>query len=145
MANVQNLIKPTRDRTAEQRRESASKAGKASAAKKRERKTMQEFAKEVLSLPLRSDELDSVASLSDFQRVIDMDGQRVKMPANLTVAHAALLVQAKKAMGGDARALQFLRDTAGEQPVERVEVSGDVAAAAADIGAMVARLKEGDG
>ena len=92
-----------------------------------------------------ADLLCAAAGLSDFQRVIDVDGQRVKMPANLTVAHAALLVQAKKAMGGDARALQFLRDTAGEQPVERVEVSGDVAAAAADIGAMVERLKKGDG
>ena len=49
--NDQNLIKPKRDQTAEQRKAAASKAGKAAAKKRREKKQMQEIAKIVLHMP----------------------------------------------------------------------------------------------
>lgn len=135
MANEQNLIKPTRDRTAKQRRESASKAGKASAAKKRERKAMQELARIVLDMPVEKGDLDEIEGIV-FDEFPDK---------NLTIGELSVLAVAKKAKRGDIAALTFLRDTAGERPVEQVEVSGDVQSAAAEIGAMIAALKKDDG
>lgn len=136
MANEQNLIKPTRDRTAKQRRESASKAGKASAAKKRERKAMQELARIVLDMPAEKGDVDEIEGMV-FDEFPDK---------NLTIGELSVLAVAKKAKRGDIAALTFLRDTAGEKPVEQVEVSGDIQSAAAEIGAMIAALGEkGDG
>lgn len=54
MANIQNLIK-NEDLTLEQRRKNASKAGKASAKKRRERKAMQEQMEILLSLPIKNE------------------------------------------------------------------------------------------
>ena len=53
MANEQNLIK-NEDLTPSQRRENASKAGKASAKAKRQRKAMKEQMEMLLSLPIKS-------------------------------------------------------------------------------------------
>lgn len=132
MANEQNLIKPTRDRTAKQRRESARKAGKASAKKRRERKAMQEIARIALDMPLEQGDLADIEGIT-FEEYPD---------ANLTLGQAAVLAVAKKAKRGDVQALQFLRDTAGEKPVERVEVSGDVAEAAKRVREMIASAEE---
>lgn len=132
MANEQNLIKPTRDRTAKQRRESARKAGKASAAKRRERKAMREMVRIVLDMPAGKGKLADIEALS-------MDET---LEANLTVGQKAVLAVARKAVEGDVVALTFLRDTAGEKPADKVEVSGEVAAAASDIQQMIASAKE---
>ncbi len=134
MANEENLIKPKRDRTAKQRRESASKAGKASAAKKRERKAMQELAKIILNTPVegKPEELDDIEAMC-FEDFPDK---------HLTVGERSLFAVAKKAQKGDIAAITFLRDTAGEKPVEKLEVSGDVEKAAANIQAMIAAEKE---
>lgn len=132
MANEQNLIKPTRDRTAKQRRESARKAGKASAAKRRERKAMREIARIVLDMPVMAGKLDDIEKMA-FADVPE---------AHLTVGQKAVLAVAAKAAEGDVVALTFLRDTAGEKPADKVEVSGEVAAAASDIQQMIASAKE---
>lgn len=134
MANERNLLRPKRDRTAEQRRESARKAGKASAKARRERKAMSEIARIVLDMPLEAGDLKEIEGLS-FEDYPD---------ANLTLGQAAVLAVAKKAKRGDVQALMFLRDTAGEKPVEKVEVSGDVAEAAKGIRAMIEAAKERD-
>lgn len=134
MANERNLLRPKRDRTAEQRRESARKAGKASAKARRERKAMSEIARIVLDMPLEAGDLEEIEGLS-FEDYPD---------ANLTLGQAAVLAVAKKAKRGDVQALMFLRDTAGEKPVEKVEVSGDVAEAAKGIRAMIEAAKERD-
>lgn len=133
MANEQNLLKKE-DRTPKQRRESARKAGKASGKARRERKAMQEIARIVLDMPLEAGDLKDIEGLT-FEDYPD---------ANLTLGQAAVLAVAKKAKRGDVQALQFLRDTAGEKPVEKVEVSGDVAEAAKSIRAMIAAAKEKD-
>lgn len=127
-----NLIKPTRDLTAEQRRESARRAGKASAKKKRERREMREMARDILEMPLREGSVEEVRSMADVKG------------KNITVMEAALLVQAQKALSGDTRAFEMIRDTAGMKPVERVEVAEDVTAAAADIKRMIAAAKAKD-
>lgn len=132
MSCEDNLIKPTLDLTPEQRRESARRAGKASARKRREKREMREMARDILEMPLREGGVDEVRSMAEVKG------------KNVTVMEAALLVQAQKALAGDTRAFEMIRDTAGMKPVERVEVAEDVTAAAADIRRMIAAAKAKD-
>lgn len=94
MANEQNLIK-NEDLTPTQRRENARKAGKASAAKKQERKKM----RELLELALMACDEET--------------GEK-----NNVVITAALV---KKAKAGDTKAYEVIRDTIGEKPVDKVQ------------------------
>lgn len=134
--NDQNLIKPKRDQTAEQRKAAASKAGKAAAKKRREKKQMQEIAKIVLHMPLEGTDaqLDDLEGLS-FEDYPD---------SKLTVSEISILKVAKKAMRGDIAAIQFLRDTAGEKPVEQIEVSADIGAACDEIGKLIEAKRNAD-
>lgn len=134
--NDQNLIKPKRDQTPEQRRAAASKAGKAAAKKRREKKQLQEIAKTVLHMPFEGTdaELDELEGMS-FEDYPDR---------KLTVSEISVLKVAKKAMKGDIAALQFLRDTAGEKPVEKVEVAADVSHAAEEIGKLIEAKRYAD-
>lgn len=134
MANEQNLIR-NEDLTPEQRSANGRKGGLASARKRAERRGMQEIAQLVLDMPCEDADLDDIRELA-FENFPD---------ANLTVGQAAVLAVAKKAKRGDVAALQFLRDTAGEKPAEKVEVSADVARASEEIAGMIRSAKERDG
>lgn len=95
---------------------------------------MQELAKIILNTPVdgKPEELDDIEAMC-FEDFPDK---------HLTVGERSLFAVAKKAQKGDIAALTFLRDTAGEKPVEKLEVSGDVEKAAANIQAMIAAEKE---
>ena len=134
--NDQNLIKPQRDQTAEQRKAAASKAGKAAAKKRREKKQMQEIAKIVLHMPFEGTD----AQLDDLEGLSFEDYPDRK----LTVSEISILKVAKKAMRGDIAAIQFLRDTAGEKPVEQIEVSADIGAACDEIGKLIEAKRNAD-
>ena len=134
--NDQNLIKPKRDQTAEQRKAAASKAGKAAAKKRREKKQMQEIAKIVLHMPFEGTD----AQLDDLEGLSFEDYPDRK----LTVSEISILKVAKKAMRGDLAAIQFLRDTAGEKPVEQIEVSADIGAACDEIGKLIEAKRNAD-
>lgn len=134
--NDQNLIKPKRDQTAEQRKAAASKAGKAAAKKRREKKQMQEIAKIVLHMPFEGTD----AQLDDLEGLSFEDYPDRK----LTVSEISILKVAKKAMRGDIAAIQFLRDTAGERPVEQIEVSADIGAACDEIGKLIEAKRNAD-
>lgn len=134
--NDQNLIKPKRDQTAEQRKAAASKAGKAAAKKRREKKQLQEIAKIVLHMPFEGTD----AQLDDLEGLSFEDYPDRK----LTVSEISILKVAKKAMRGDIAAIQFLRDTAGEKPVEQIEVSADIGAACDEIGKLIEAKRNAD-
>ena len=134
--NDQNLIKPKRDQTAEQRKAAASKAGKAAAKKRREKKQMEEIAKIVLHVPFEGTD----AQLDDLEGLSFEDYPDRK----LTVSEISILKVAKKAMRGDIAAIQFLRDTAGEKPVEQIEVSADIGAACDEIGKLIEAKRNAD-
>lgn len=134
--NNQNLIKPKRDQTAEQRKAAAAKAGKAAAKKRREKKQMQEIAKIVLHMPFEGTD----AQLDDLEGLSFEDYPDRK----LTVSEISILKVAKKAMRGDIAAIQFLRDTAGEKPVEQIEVSADIGAACDEIGKLIEAKRNAD-
>lgn len=131
MANEKNL-RPAR--TKKEARQRGANGGKASGKARRERKAMQELAKIILNTPVegKPEELDAIEAMC-FEDFPDK---------HLTVGERSLFAVAKKAQKGDIQALTFLRDTAGEKPVEKLEVSGDVEKAAANIQAMIAAEKE---
>lgn len=131
MANEKNL-RPAR--TKKEARQRGANGGKASGKARRERKAMQELAKIILNTPVegKPEELDDIEAMC-FEDFPDK---------HLTVGERSLFAVAKKAQKGDIQALTFLRDTAGEKPVEKLEVSGDVEKAASNIQAMIAAEKE---
>ena len=93
MANEQNLIKPS-DLTPNERRENASKAGKASGAARRARKTL----KEELLLLLSDGDTQSRLSLALIEEALN--GNKA---------------------GSVTKAFEVIRDTIGEKPVDKVE------------------------
>ena len=131
MANEKNL-RPAR--TKMEARQRGANGGKASGKARREPQAMQERAKISLNTPVegKPEELDDIEAMC-FEDFPDK---------HLTVGERSLFAVAKKAQKGDIQALTFLRDTAGEKPVEKLEVSGDVEKAAANIQAMIAAEKE---
>ena len=95
MANEQNLIKPS-DLTPTERRENASKAGKASGAARRARKTL----KEELLLLLSDGDTQSRLSLALIEEALN--GNKA---------------------GSVTKAFEVIRDTIGEKPTEKIMIA----------------------
>lgn len=113
MANLQNLIK-NEDLTPSQRRKNASKAGKASAKKRQQNKTFKEIINKFLN--------GQVSDESLKQQMIEY-GFADKEISNKSCAVFALW---KEAIKGNTKAFELLRDTIGEKPQEKVNISGEV-------------------
>ena len=99
MANEENLIK-NEDLTPEQRRANARKAGIASGIARARRKTMREMLEILLEKEITNNKT----------------GEKV------TTQEAMMTAVISKAIKGDMKANEFIRDTVGEKPVERQEV-----------------------
>lgn len=95
MANEQNLIKPS-DLTPNERRNNASKAGKASGAARRARKTL----KEELLLLLSDGDTQSRLSLALIDEALN--GNKA---------------------GSVTKAFEVIRDTIGEKPTEKIMIA----------------------
>jgi hypothetical protein len=113
MANEQNLIK-NEDLTPSQRRKNASKAGKASAKKRQQNKTFKEIISNFLDGQVSDERLK--------QQMIDF-GFADKEVSNKSCAVFALW---KEAIKGNTKAFELLRDTIGEKPQDKVNISGEV-------------------
>lgn len=113
MANTQNLIK-NEDLTPEQRRRNASKAGKASAKKRQQNKTFKEIINKFLDGQVSDERLK--------QQMIEF-GFADKEVSNKSCAVFALW---KEAIKGNTKAFELLRDTIGEKPQDKVNISGEV-------------------
>lgn len=110
MANEQNLRPGAHKFTQEE----ASKGGQNSAKARKEKKLMQQRAKALLEMALhkgKRTDIDSVSSLDE------LSGK------NIEVSDAILLKQITKALKGDTTAAAFLRDTAGQKPVDKVMIA----------------------
>ena len=104
--NYNNLVQ-NRSTTPEQRREWASKAGKASAAKRYQHKRQQEILKDLLSIQCDDD------TACEALRALGLDE---------TFANAANLSVMRRALKGDVECMRYIRDTIGEKPTESMQL-----------------------
>ncbi|MGI6048990.1 MAG: hypothetical protein ACOYEG_13460 [Petrimonas sp.] len=112
MANEQNLI-PNEMRTPEERRENARKAGIASGEARRKKKRMKELCDLVLNNKIQDER--AVEGLRQRFPEIESD--------DITYELVLILKQYEKAKDGDSKAFELLRDTSGQKPVEKQEIT----------------------
>lgn len=122
MPNPEN-VKP-HEFTSEQSREKAAengrKGGIASGKAKRERKAMREALEEILSREYVEKETGD-----------KVDGSTLIMVKTF-----------KNALNGDMRAIEFIRDTLGEKPMEKLEINADLEKAKRRIAELVERKED---
>ena len=104
-------------RTIEERRQLAKKAGKASGKARREKKAMRENLETILAMTLKSGKLADIDSVQNFAALAGK---------NITVQDAILIKQTQKAMMGDTRAAEFVRDLSGNKPENTLNIDGKV-------------------
>ena len=112
-----NLRPPT---TTEEAVERGKRGGIASGKARRERKMMREDAQMFLEMPLNAGQLEDVEYLAEVKG------------KNITVQQAILLAMIKKAMKGDVRASEYVRDTAGQQ-IANININAEENSKFADI------------
>ena len=106
--NTQNLRPPF---TPEEARKYGRKGAEASAKVRRRKRDMRETFRDLLDMPLKEGDLDEVTALAGANR------------KNVTVGEAIALIMANKAIKGDVRAAEFVRDTSGQRPASTVQVT----------------------
>lgn len=126
MANEQNLRPPF---TPKEAREYGRKGAAASARVRRQKRDMRETFRDLLDMPLKEGDLDEVTALAGANR------------KNVTVGEAIALIMANKAIKGDVKAAEFVRDTSGQRPTSSVQVTAESKEASAAFMALVEGIK----
>lgn len=116
MAGQDNLLK-AEDLTSEELRTRATNGGIASGKARREKKAMKDTLSALLSMPLKSGKATDIETIKNLASV---------KGKNITVQEAIMLAQIQKAMKGDTRAAEFIRDSSGNKLKEGIEISGEV-------------------
>ena len=119
--------------TPEERRENGRKGGIASGEAKRRKKAMRELLEVLLDMPMKPGKRADIDHVRSFA---DLKGK------NITVQDAVMLAQIQKALKGDTTAAAFLRDTAGEKPGEKMDISGSIDTGAEKLESILAQLKD---
>lgn len=104
----ENFVKLNANRTPEERREAASKAGKASGKARQGYRTQRELLKQILTAAVDDKDLAAQLEANGF-------------PA--TFGGAVALAAARRATQGDIEAARYVRDTMGEKPTEAYQVA----------------------
>lgn len=112
MANEENLIPFTSDQSREEAKENGRKGGIASGKARREKKAFKETLETLLSMNMENGEGISVDDITSFKGI---KGQ------NISVQEAILIAQVQKAMKGDTRAAEYVRDSIGQKPTDKIE------------------------
>lgn len=117
MAGEDNLI-PMSERSKDEVREIAAKGGRNSGKVRRERKAMRESLEIILGLALEDDK--EACDIDELKSYASLKGK------NITVEQAMIIAQVKKALKGDTQAFTTLRDTSGQAPNQKVDITGAV-------------------
>lgn len=112
MANEQNLIPFTSEQSREEAKKNGAKGGIASGVARRERKLFKETLEALLKMPMKD---GKEIMIDDIQNFAAIKGK------NISVQEAILIAQIQKAMKGDTRAAEYVRDSIGQKPTDRVE------------------------
>lgn len=114
MANEENL-NPVQ--TKEEAKKRGKAGGIASGKARREKKLMRETLDIMLSMPLKDGKNADVESIQNFAA---LKGK------NISVQDAIMIAQIQKAMKGDTKAAEYVRDTVGQKPTDQVAVNAEV-------------------
>ena len=104
-------------RSGEEAAKNGKKGGIASGKKRREKKAMKDTLETLLKMPL---EAGKAVDLEGIKSIAAIKGK------NITVQEAIMLAQIKKAIKGDTKAAEYIRDTSGNKLKEGVEISGSI-------------------
>jgi len=99
-------------------RERGRAGGIASGKARRAKKEMRETLESILAMSMKTGKIVDVDNIRSFA------GLKGK---NISVQDAILIAQIQKAMKGDTRAAEYVRDTVGQKPTDNVALSGSVA------------------
>jgi hypothetical protein len=94
------------DRTTDEQQEIATKGGIASGKARREKKAMRETLEILLTMPLKD---GSIEQLEEIQSIASLKGK------NITVQEAIMFAQIQRALKGNTRAAEYIRDTSGNK------------------------------
>lgn len=111
MAGVDNL-NPVRSE--DEARERGRQGGIASGKARREKKAMKETLETLLSMPLKN---GKAADIDKIKSIAALKGK------NITVQEAILLAQIQKALRGDTKAAEYVRDSSGNKPKDDLGIS----------------------
>ena len=103
--------------SSEEARRYGAKGGIASGKARREKKAMKETLVTLLSLPIADGAADDV---EEIQSLAAIKGK------NISVQEAIMLAQIKKAIKGDTRAAEFVRDSSGNKIADDLNINGNV-------------------
>lgn len=104
-------------RTKEEARERGRKGGIASGIARREKKTFRQTLEALLVMPMKDGKDIAVDDIKNFAAI---------KGKNISVQEAILISQIQKAMKGDTRAAEYVRDTIGQQPKDIVSLEAKV-------------------
>lgn len=102
-------------------KEELQKGQRAAAKKRKERRAARELMQDILNMATGTDTLEAGTLEEVAQEIAQAEG-------SLSVYQAALIAQAARAVAGDTAAAAFCRDTAGDKPTDRQEISGQITA-----------------
>ena len=108
-------LKPVR--TKREAKERGKKGGIASGEARRAKRTFKDRIKWLMELPMGE---GSVTEDADIKNI------RLIPAANLTAIDQIIVAQFQKAAKGDTKAAEFIRDTLGEKPKEKMEIKSDI-------------------
>ena len=100
---MNNLIVPDKERA----RQLGARGGVASGEARRNKKVLRDTLETLLKMPISG---GTVIDIKEIQSIAVLEG------ANIDVYTAIALQQVKRAMHGDVRAAEFIRDTIGQKP-----------------------------
>lgn len=100
--------------TPEQRRANGRKGGIASGEAKRKKKAMRETLDVLLAMPMKSGKFADIESIKNFA---SLKGR------NINVQEAMIISMLQRAMKGDVKAAEWIRDTAGQKPVDNMNMN----------------------
>jgi len=101
----------------EEARKRGRNGGLASGKARREKKMMRETLEMLLSMPLNNKKMVDVEDIRSFGA---LKGK------NVSVQEAMMMAQVMKAIKGDTKAAEYVRDTIGQKPVDNVEMSHEL-------------------
>lgn len=112
----EDLISLSERTTAEQQKITRS-GGKASGKARREKKAMKDTLATLLSMSLKE------GTITDIEKITNVGSLK---GLNISVQEAIMLAQIQKALKGDTKAAEYIRDTSGNKLKEGLELSGGI-------------------